>query len=522
MTVRRRLATPVGLVTALVLLLGIVAPVRATAEINWGAPQAAATFGTGIEFQQPLAATGLEARWIELLLTQPGVTGQQVRTVNQVGTISQTTLEYTLLESDSHIFPNATFSAQWRITDTDGNVYVGPSTSITYSDTRFDWKTQEGSLIRVHWYRGDDAFGRKALQVGEAGIAKAEDLLGVKESKPIDFFVYADLPAFYAALGPATPENVGGLANPNTRTLYALITPDQIDQSWVGTVIPHELTHLVFDTATKNPFHDPPHWLNEGLAVYLTEGISADRRADLDDAIRSNTVIPLTGLVGDFPGDPEKFRLSYAEAVSATDFIVRTYGRDALVKLVQLYATGVTDAQAFTRALGLDDKAFADAWLADIKAKLPPVYGPQPDAPGPLPSGWSTTNEAAPPAALPSLAASAGPSGAPGSPGATLAPLGSGGPGGSAAAPPMGGLGSPSAAPASGAPASGAPGPSAPPASGRIATIAPLATVGPGEAGGTTGRAPNPTLAIILGAFAIVFAGAGVALFAFRRQPQPR
>src|SRR5262245_9350780 len=162
---RHRIARPLGLLAALVLLLGAVAPVRAAAEINWGAPQAAATFGTGIQFQQPLVATGLEARWIELLLTQPGVTGQQVRTVNQVGTVTQTTLEYTLLESDGHIFPNATFSAQWRITDQDGNVYEGPSTSITYSDTRFDWKTQEGSLIRVHWYRGDDNFGRKALQV---------------------------------------------------------------------------------------------------------------------------------------------------------------------------------------------------------------------------------------------------------------------------------------------------------------------------------------------------------------------
>ena len=39
-------------------------------------------------------------------------------------------------------------------------------------------------------------------------------------------------------------------------------------------VVPHELTHLVFDTAVTNPYHFPPRWLNEGLAVYLSEGTS--------------------------------------------------------------------------------------------------------------------------------------------------------------------------------------------------------------------------------------------------------
>ena len=38
---------------------------------------------------------------------------------------------------------------------------------------------------------------------------------------------------FYDALGPGTRENVGGEAHPDIRTLFALITPDEIDASWV-------------------------------------------------------------------------------------------------------------------------------------------------------------------------------------------------------------------------------------------------------------------------------------------------
>ena len=36
----------------------------------------------------------------------------------------------------------------------------------------------------------------------------------------------------------------------------------------------------MFDTAVENPYHFPPRWLNEGLAVYLSEGYElGDRRA---------------------------------------------------------------------------------------------------------------------------------------------------------------------------------------------------------------------------------------------------
>ena len=66
--------------------------------------------------------------------------------------------------------------------------------------------------------------------------------------------------------------------------MFALITPAEINDDWVEVVVPHELTHLVFDTATKNPYHEPPHWLNEGVAVYLSEGYSPSDRALVEDA----------------------------------------------------------------------------------------------------------------------------------------------------------------------------------------------------------------------------------------------
>jgi hypothetical protein len=144
----------------------------------------------------------------------------------------------------------------------------------------------------------------------------------------------------------------------------------------------------VFNTATTNPYHEPLHWLNEGLAVYLSEGYGAGAKASLDRSGRAGDLLPLHALVGQFPSPADKFSLAYDEAVSAIDYLVRTYGREALVKLIRSYADGVSDDAAFTAALGVDTAAFESGWLADLGYPAPKPFGPQPAPVGPLPPGW--------------------------------------------------------------------------------------------------------------------------------------
>src|SRR4029079_7679403 len=133
------------------------------------------------------------------------------------------------------------------------------------------------------------------------------------------FFIYADQDAFYDALGPGTRENVGGQADAEIRTLFAHIPPSATDDTWVENAVPHELVRLVFDPAVKNPYHFPPRWLNEGLAVYLSEGHGTEYRGPLQNAVDDNSIIPLDGCEGQFSRTFERFFLAYAESVSAVD-----------------------------------------------------------------------------------------------------------------------------------------------------------------------------------------------------------
>ena len=375
-----------GLVGAGLAVLVLASSAQA-AEPDFGVPTIDASFSGGITVEQPVTLDAVPFR-VELLLRYADAPGPLVIELPPPATTGASTLAYTVSEDDGHIMPNTPVEARWRITETSGTEpVIGPTATDVVDDDRFEWDTVAGDLIRVHWYEGGAAFGRRALEIGEEAIAETTALLGVTEDEPIDFFIYADQDAFRDALGPDTRENVGGQANSEIRTLFALIPSGQINDPWVATVVPHELVHLVFDTAVSNPYHYPPRWLNEGLAVYLSQGYDASDRGAVEAAAGDGELIPLDGLAGQFPTSGEQFSLAYAESVSAVDFLIRTHDQDALVALISSYADGRTDDEAFGDAIGMDVAAFNTAWLTDLGAESPVRLGPQPAPPGPAPAG---------------------------------------------------------------------------------------------------------------------------------------
>jgi hypothetical protein len=374
---------------ALAVLLGLAVTPAHAADPVFGTPTIDGTFGEGLELTQPVTLDETPAR-VEVLLTFADASPLVVELPPPTTTGSTTLRHQVSVAADGHILPNTPVAARWRITPEDGDPLLGPNVETVYADERFDWKTVRGDLVTVHWYEGDSAFGERSLRVGEDAVEKTAELLGVSEDEPIDFFIYADQDAFYDALGPGTHENVGGQANAEIRTLFALVGAS--DVGWDEIVVRHELVHLVFDTAVQNPYHFPPRWLNEGLAVYLSQSYDAGDRSAVESAARGGSLIPLDGLVGQFPTG-EGFFLAYAESVSAVDFFIRTHDQDALVALIGSYADGLTDNEAFEAAIGMDTAQFNAAWLADLGAVVPQKHGPQPAPPGPRPSAWGAPGE---------------------------------------------------------------------------------------------------------------------------------
>lgn len=375
-----------GAALALVSLGATARPVAA-AEPAVTAPAAKVVFLDGITYTGTATLTA-DVKRVEIVIDVEGSTRSIVADVPTAVSTGSAKLSWVLETPGGFLLPNTDVTARFRLTLADGSNVVGAPTKVHYDDTRFKWKTVTGEFVTVHWVDGGQTFGLRAMKIGDDAIRTVSSLLGVTERDPIDFYVYGDRTAFYDILGAGTRENVGGEAHTEIRTLFANVSPNAVDDPWVGVVIPHELTHLVFDSASQNPYHGPVHWLNEGIAVYLSEGFTSSDRGAVKAAVQAGNLMPLRALAAQFPTTQDRFFLAYSESVSAVSFLVDTYGRDAMVRLVRSYADGVSDDEAFTAALGVDVAGFEAAWLASIGSPAPSPYGPQPAPAGPVPVDW--------------------------------------------------------------------------------------------------------------------------------------
>jgi hypothetical protein len=387
-----------GAVAVTLVALASAAPAALAETPSIGPPSADVPFGGPYVFADSIHVAEQPAR-VELLLQFPGTEATWVVAATVSGGNSNWHAQATYTE---HILPNSLLHYQFRVLAADGTSTIGPAADVLTADERFTWQTVNGPVVRLHWTGGDASFGQRALDIGEKAVSNAAKLLGVTETDPIDFFIYPDQQSFYDALGPGLRENVAGTAFAENRTMYAYLTPDQLGQDWASILVTHELTHLVFDTATHNIYRPAPHWLNEGIAVYLSEGFAERWQVSLQTAKSANALIPLQGMVATFGAGDQRFDYGYAESVSAVDYFVRTYGEPKLWALIRSYSEGLSDDDAFMRATNLDLAGFNAAWMQSIGASVPPALGPQPGPTAP-PAG-----QGGPPPVRPSGPPSAG------------------------------------------------------------------------------------------------------------------
>ena len=373
-----------GAAFAAAVVLAVGAPRVGASSPDFGTPSAVATFGKGIDFTQPY--TGPAFTSAEISLQFPDAIAPFIV---QLTAQSSTSLQYTVDASEGQLLPNMKIVATFDVTLPNRTVETGPAVSVTYLDTSVTWQTIKAGIVTIHFYSGGNSFGQQLGAIAQQGLAKSASFLGASETQPIDFFVYGDQKRFLNAMGPATGDAVGGQAKPQFRTCYAQINAG--DLTYARSVIPHELTHVVFEDAIHNPYHDPLNWFNEGMAVYLSDGYTSDNRQRVAQASSNGTLMPLAALTGAFPRITDRFYLAYAEAVSAVDFLVRKYGQADVARLLSDYRTGSTDDEAFKAAIGIDTVAFDKAWLAANGVNSYQSFGPQPAPSGPLPPGWGSS-----------------------------------------------------------------------------------------------------------------------------------
>lgn len=129
-------------------------------------------------------------------------------------------------------------------------------------------------------------------------------------------------------------------------------------------VLRHEYTHTITLSQTRNRI---PHWLTEAAAVSM-ELTPRDWPTCqmLAHELAQGTLFNLDTINWGFvrPIRPQDRHLAYAQGHWMVEYMNERFGPDALVRLLELYATGITEAEALPRALGVSRDEFYRTFLS--------------------------------------------------------------------------------------------------------------------------------------------------------------
>ena len=267
--------------------------------------------------------------------------------------------------------PGATLWWRWRVTDVNGSETISETKTATWLDDVHDWRSlNDGDFLRLHWYKGDQTFAIDLAKAAYNGLQFNETNSGLKAESPIDIYIYADTNDLKDAIL-YEPSWTGGQAFPDQNIVILGISPYDLD--WGRDAIVHELTHVLVGHLTFSCLGDVPTWLNEGLAVYSEGELDPPSQEQLEEAIRSDTLLTVHSLSAGFSEVSDKAYLSYSQSYSITKFLIETYGQEKMTSLLVGLREGNAIDDALMQTYGFNIDGLEGAWRQAIGASPPPV-----------------------------------------------------------------------------------------------------------------------------------------------------
>lgn len=99
-------------------------------------------------------------------------------------------------------------------------------------------------------------------------------------------------------------------------------------------ILTHEVIHLA---VSEISYGSCPYWLDEGMAVYLSQELPDAYLDGLYKAVKEDRILPLEILENTLPSDTGRsvIQLAYAQAPSVIEYLIESYGWDKLISVVR-------------------------------------------------------------------------------------------------------------------------------------------------------------------------------------------
>lgn len=245
-------------------------------------------------------------------------------------------------------------------------------------DTNYVWKEIQGDGYRVIY---PEQLRRRALDVThiyEAHLGRISQDLDLPFDKTIPVFIYPSQKEY------ETTNIVTGLVRGSggfteffkERVVFPVASNDKRLQR----LALHEITHAVqLKYLLDGPYRSlqiiltgvlSPLWFMEGVAQYESNSWDATTAMYVRDAVMDHRLIPLNQLRGFSHLPPHQIRLAYYQSDLFIQFLVDTYGQDAIPRLLRLIKNKLNLRSALHQVTGKDPNHLEWAWREYANSRL--------------------------------------------------------------------------------------------------------------------------------------------------------
>jgi hypothetical protein len=134
----------------------------------------------------------------------------------------------------------------------------------------------------------------------------------------------------------------------------------------------HELCHLLLHHHISKG--NLPRWFDEGVCQWISGGLAdiimEQKRSLLNRAALRGRFISLGLLQKGFPYNKDALLLAYEESKSFVNFIIREYGKEGILRVLEQMKKGDDAGTAFLKALDTPFEKLEEKWHDSLRRKM--------------------------------------------------------------------------------------------------------------------------------------------------------
>jgi hypothetical protein len=262
--------------------------------------------------------------------------------------------------------PGSSLSYWWTVTDASGKKVATSPAGIHIEDGRYNWRDITRDSVTLYWYQGGDSFADELMAATQEALARLAENTGAALESPVSLYIYASAKDLKGSM--IFPQEwTGGVSFTRYGIIAIGIAPTLADIEWGKRAIAHELTHLVINQVTFNPYNQLPTWLDEGLAMVSEGELEPDFVGVLSRAEANGAFISVRSLASPFSAYAEQSVLAYAESYKIVAYLISEYGREKMFALLSTFRQGSGYDEALNKVYGFDMDGLNSKWQASLE-----------------------------------------------------------------------------------------------------------------------------------------------------------